>query len=112
VGLLKATVQGKRFAKTKERFARDLQRICFQDRCDMLCISELGEIEEGLGDALPHGTVEFFQDLWLQASLQEDLGRLSESAQPADMKFAKITVQCESHYATPIRDEKLVVVQP
>ncbi len=46
---------------------------------DILFISELGEIEEGLGAALPQGIVEFFQDLWLQASINEDLSQSSES---------------------------------
>ena len=57
VGLLKSTVRGKRFGKTKEKLAKDLQRIFFEENCDMLCLSELGEIEEGLDDALPKGTL-------------------------------------------------------
>ena len=114
VGLLKSTVRGKRFGKTKEKLAKDLQRIFFEENCDMLCLSELGEIEEGLDDALPKGTLEFFQNLWLEASINEDLSQCSESrtssaAQPADMKLSKITVLCDSHYATLIRDDKLVV---
>ena len=114
VGLLKSTVRGKRFGKTKEKLAKDLQRIFFEENCDMLCLSELGEIEEGLDDELPKGALEFFQDLRLQASIKEDLRQCSESttssaAQPADMKCSKITVLCDSHYATLIRDDKLVV---
>ena len=34
VGLLKSTVRGKRVGKTREKLAKDLQRIFFEENCD------------------------------------------------------------------------------
>ena len=107
-GLLKTTVKGRNFAKTKEKLARDLHRIFFQEYCDMLCISELGEIGDGLDDALPHGTSEFFQHLWLQACILEGLSEDDESRTSSASKPVAI-VLWDSHYVTLIREDKLVV---
>ncbi len=63
---------------------------------------------------MPQGTLEFVQDLWLEASINEvssqrSDSRTSSAAQPADMKLSKITVLCDSHYASLILDDGLVV---
>ena len=48
IGIRKSEVTGKGWPKTKLAIARDMHHIFFLHKCDMLCLSEVGHIDEGL----------------------------------------------------------------
>ena len=65
IGLHKSEVTGKGWPKKQSAIARDMHHIFFLHKCDMLCLSEVGHIDEGLDQRLPDGGINtLFSNLW------------------------------------------------
>ena len=65
IGINKTEVTGRNWNEKKKCIARDMQMILFVHKCDMLCLSEFGEIGEGLQKSLPDGgNNNLFKELW------------------------------------------------
>ena len=116
IGINKTEVIGRKWNAKKEKIQRDMQKILYVNKSDMLCLSEFGEIGEGLQKSLPEGGIgNLFAELWQRAcNIENEIGGLfrSSAVQPADgvPPNLHMSLLSDSHYVTLIRHEKLIAV--
>ena len=92
VGVQKAEVEGKQW-KTKERQLKDdIVKACAVHALDVLCLSELGELDEGIGGNLDEGDVA----VWIRSLLDDS------AVQP-------VKIYSDGHYVTIVTNSHVVV---
>ena len=93
VGIQLTTVQGKNWNKTETKLKRDIVKAFREHELHMLCLSELGEINKGIGVGLSRTVKE-----WMSEMLEDS------AVQP-------VSLYAGAHYLTIVKDEHVKVDQ-
>ena len=93
VGIVKQTVEGRKWKRTEQKLKKDVVNAFRQHDLHMLCLSELGELGKGIARALGTNVEEWMLNLL------------------ADSDVHPVSIYAEGHYLTIVKNRHVTVEQ-